>query len=74
MCVCVCVCQAVRDAEREKELKLRHTSVQRDLPRPTEVTKSLKLLMLTSLTFQQKYNHKVFIYQRIHQYVSFVCL
>lgn len=32
------VFQAQRDAEREKELKLRHTSVQRNLPRPTEVT------------------------------------
>ncbi|KAI9514917.1 CDC5 cell division cycle 5-like protein [Dissostichus eleginoides] len=33
--------QAVRDAEREKELKLRHTSVQRNLPRPTEVNESV---------------------------------
>lgn len=40
----MCVCQAIRDAEREKELKLRHTSVQRDLPRPTEVTKRLMKL------------------------------
>lgn len=29
--------QALRDAEREKELKLRHTAVQRSLPRPSEV-------------------------------------
>ncbi|XP_028325353.1 cell division cycle 5-like protein [Gouania willdenowi] len=33
--------QALRDAEREKELKLRHTPVQRDLPRPTEVNESV---------------------------------
>uniref|UniRef100_A0A674MLJ1 Cell division cycle 5-like protein n=1 Tax=Takifugu rubripes TaxID=31033 RepID=A0A674MLJ1_TAKRU len=33
--------QAQLDAEREKELKLRHTSVQRDLPRPTEVNESV---------------------------------
>uniref|UniRef100_H3CWV8 Cell division cycle 5-like protein n=1 Tax=Tetraodon nigroviridis TaxID=99883 RepID=H3CWV8_TETNG len=33
--------QAQRDAEREKELKLRHMSVQRDLPRPTEVNESV---------------------------------
>ncbi|XP_043992783.1 cell division cycle 5-like protein isoform X2 [Gambusia affinis] len=33
--------QAQRDAEREKELKLRHTSVQRNLPRPTEVNESV---------------------------------
>ncbi|XP_076014876.1 cell division cycle 5-like protein [Genypterus blacodes] len=33
--------QAVRDAEREKELKLRHTAVQRNLPRPTEVNESV---------------------------------
>ncbi|XP_027862619.1 cell division cycle 5-like protein [Xiphophorus couchianus] len=33
--------QAQRDAEREKELKLRHTSVQRNLPRPTEVNVSV---------------------------------
>lgn len=29
--------QAARDAEREKELRQRHTPVQRDLPRPSEV-------------------------------------
>lgn len=39
-----CVFQAQRDAEREKELKLRHTSVQRDLPRPTEVTHAARIL------------------------------
>ncbi|KAM9365497.1 cell division cycle 5-like protein [Pholidichthys leucotaenia] len=33
--------QAQRDAEREKELKLRHTAVQRGLPRPTEVNESV---------------------------------
>ncbi|KAM4607720.1 cell division cycle 5-like protein [Polymixia lowei] len=33
--------QAIRDAEREKELKLRHTPVQRNLPRPTEVNESV---------------------------------
>uniref|UniRef100_A0A8C9YX20 CDC5 cell division cycle 5-like (S. pombe) n=1 Tax=Sander lucioperca TaxID=283035 RepID=A0A8C9YX20_SANLU len=33
--------QAIRDAEREKELKLRHTAVQRNLPRPTEVNESV---------------------------------
>uniref|UniRef100_A0A8C4HF09 Cell division cycle 5-like protein n=1 Tax=Dicentrarchus labrax TaxID=13489 RepID=A0A8C4HF09_DICLA len=33
--------QAIREAEREKELKLRHTSVQRSLPRPTEVNESV---------------------------------
>uniref|UniRef100_A0A8C6LST1 Cell division cycle 5 like n=1 Tax=Nothobranchius furzeri TaxID=105023 RepID=A0A8C6LST1_NOTFU len=33
--------QAQRDAEREKELKLRHTAVQRSLPRPTEVNESV---------------------------------
>uniref|UniRef100_A0A673CTD1 Cell division cycle 5-like protein n=1 Tax=Sphaeramia orbicularis TaxID=375764 RepID=A0A673CTD1_9TELE len=33
--------QAQREAEREKELKLRHTSVQRSLPRPTEVNESV---------------------------------
>ncbi|KAM4599803.1 cell division cycle 5-like protein [Fundulus diaphanus] len=33
--------QAQRDAEREKELKLRHTPVQRNLPRPTEVNESV---------------------------------
>ncbi|XP_014824575.1 PREDICTED: cell division cycle 5-like protein [Poecilia mexicana] len=33
--------QAQRDAERDKELKLRHTSVQRNLPRPTEVNESV---------------------------------
>lgn len=38
-----CVFQAQRDAEREKELKLRHTSVQRDLPRPTEVTHAARI-------------------------------
>ncbi|XP_056147802.1 cell division cycle 5-like protein [Lampris incognitus] len=33
--------QALREAEREKELKLRHTPVQRALPRPTEVNESV---------------------------------
>ncbi|CAL9687724.1 unnamed protein product [Knipowitschia caucasica] len=33
--------QALREAERQKELKLRHTSVQRDLPRPTEVNETV---------------------------------
>ncbi|MEQ2245118.1 CDC5 cell division cycle 5-like protein, partial [Ilyodon furcidens] len=33
--------QTQRDAEREKELKLRHTAVQRNLPRPTEVNESV---------------------------------
>ncbi|CAL8257977.1 unnamed protein product [Arctogadus glacialis] len=33
--------QAVRDFEREKELKLRHTPVRRNLPRPTEVNESV---------------------------------
>uniref|UniRef100_A0A4W6C2V9 Cell division cycle 5-like protein n=1 Tax=Lates calcarifer TaxID=8187 RepID=A0A4W6C2V9_LATCA len=33
--------QAQREAEREKELKLRHTAVQRNLPRPTEVNESV---------------------------------
>ncbi|XP_077586222.1 cell division cycle 5-like protein [Stigmatopora nigra] len=33
--------QAIRDAEKEKELKLRHTAVQRDLPRPTDVNESV---------------------------------
>ncbi|XP_061822617.1 cell division cycle 5-like protein [Nerophis lumbriciformis] len=33
--------QALRDAEREKELKLRHTTVQRSLPRPTEVNETV---------------------------------
>uniref|UniRef100_A0A3Q2VT78 Cell division cycle 5-like protein n=1 Tax=Haplochromis burtoni TaxID=8153 RepID=A0A3Q2VT78_HAPBU len=33
--------QAQRDAEREKEMKLRHTAVQRSLPRPTEVNESV---------------------------------
>ncbi|CAB1335310.1 unnamed protein product [Coregonus sp. 'balchen'] len=31
--------QAARDAEQEKELKLRHTAVQRTLPRPSERSK-----------------------------------
>lgn len=31
--------QAARDAEMEKELRQRHPSVQRDLPRPSEVRK-----------------------------------
>ncbi|XP_047207231.1 cell division cycle 5-like protein [Girardinichthys multiradiatus] len=33
--------QTQRDTEREKELKLRHTAVQRNLPRPTEVNESV---------------------------------
>ncbi|XP_072292722.1 cell division cycle 5-like protein [Eucyclogobius newberryi] len=33
--------QAHREAERQKEMKLRHTSVQRELPRPTEVNESV---------------------------------
>uniref|UniRef100_A0A8C2WSL5 Cell division cycle 5-like protein n=1 Tax=Cyclopterus lumpus TaxID=8103 RepID=A0A8C2WSL5_CYCLU len=33
--------KVIRDAEREKELKLRHTAVQRSLPRPTEVNESV---------------------------------
>ncbi|XP_028855826.1 cell division cycle 5-like protein [Denticeps clupeoides] len=33
--------QAVRDAEHEKELKQRHTAVQRDLPRPSEVNETI---------------------------------
>ncbi|XP_030604478.1 cell division cycle 5-like protein [Archocentrus centrarchus] len=33
--------QAQREAEREKELKLRHTPVQRNLPRPSEVNESV---------------------------------
>lgn len=33
--------QAVRDAEREKELRQRHTAVQRDLPRPSEVNETI---------------------------------
>ncbi|XP_008320731.1 cell division cycle 5-like protein [Cynoglossus semilaevis] len=33
--------QAVREAERQKELKLRHTPVQRSLPRPSEVNESV---------------------------------
>ncbi|KAM6997853.1 cell division cycle 5-like protein [Tautogolabrus adspersus] len=32
---------AVRVAEKEKELKLRHTAVQRNFPRPTEVNESV---------------------------------
>lgn len=39
----VCVYQAQRDAEKEKELKLRHTAVQKSLPRPTEVSTSIFL-------------------------------
>ncbi|KAF6737409.1 Cell division cycle 5-like protein [Oryzias melastigma] len=33
--------QAQREAQREKELKLRHTPVQRSLPRPSEVNESV---------------------------------
>uniref|UniRef100_A0A8C1GGL8 CDC5 cell division cycle 5-like (S. pombe) n=1 Tax=Cyprinus carpio TaxID=7962 RepID=A0A8C1GGL8_CYPCA len=33
--------QAARDAEREKELRQRHTAVQRDLPRPSEVNETI---------------------------------
>ncbi|XP_062378677.1 cell division cycle 5-like protein [Sardina pilchardus] len=33
--------KAVRDAEREKELKQRHTAVQRDMPRPSEVNETI---------------------------------
>ncbi|XP_053366577.1 cell division cycle 5-like protein [Clarias gariepinus] len=33
--------QAAREAEREKELKQRHTSVQRNLPRPSEVNETI---------------------------------
>ncbi|XP_056291751.1 cell division cycle 5-like protein [Pseudoliparis swirei] len=33
--------RVICDAEREKELKLRHTAVQRSLPRPTEVNESV---------------------------------
>lgn len=33
--------QAIRDLEREKELKMRHTPVQRSLPRPSEVNESI---------------------------------
>ncbi|MBN3309106.1 CDC5L protein, partial [Amia calva] len=33
--------KVIRDAEREKELKQRHTSVQRDLPRPSEVNETI---------------------------------
>ncbi|XP_059374418.1 cell division cycle 5-like protein [Carassius carassius] len=33
--------QVARDAEREKELRQRHTAVQRDLPRPSEVNETI---------------------------------
>lgn len=33
--------QAAREAEREKELRQRHPSVQRDLPRPSEVNETI---------------------------------
>ncbi|KAG1932257.1 cell division cycle 5-like protein [Pimephales promelas] len=33
--------EAIRDAEREKELRQRHTAVQRDLPRPSEVNETI---------------------------------
>lgn len=33
--------QAARDAEREKELRQRHTAIQRDLPRPSEVNETI---------------------------------
>ncbi|XP_042599104.1 cell division cycle 5-like protein [Cyprinus carpio] len=33
--------QAARDAEREKELRQRHTAVQKDLPRPSEVNETI---------------------------------
>ncbi|KAI2654089.1 Cell division cycle 5-like protein [Labeo rohita] len=33
--------QAARDAEREKELRQRHTAVQRELPRPSEVNETI---------------------------------
>ncbi|XP_051578785.1 cell division cycle 5-like protein [Myxocyprinus asiaticus] len=33
--------QAIREAEREKELRQRHTAVQRDLPRPSEVNETI---------------------------------
>ncbi|XP_062303613.1 cell division cycle 5-like protein [Osmerus eperlanus] len=33
--------QAARELEKEKELKMRHTAVQRSLPRPTEVNESI---------------------------------
>lgn len=33
--------QAAREAEREKELRQRHTAVQRDLPRPSEVNETI---------------------------------
>lgn len=46
--------QAVRDAEREKELRQRHTAVQRDLPRPSEVRTSI----LADLS-QQGYCNKI---------------
>lgn len=72
----MCVCQAVRDAEREKELKLRHTSVQRDLPRPTEVTKSLKLLMLITDLSTKIQPQSVYIsaYSSIREFCMFVGL
>ena len=44
--VCFVVCQAQREAEREKELRLRHTAVQRNLPRPTEVNLPPKVCIL----------------------------
>lgn len=70
------MCQAVRDAEREKELKLRHTSVQRDLPRPTEVTKSLKLLMLiTDLSTKiQPQSVYISVHSSIREFCMFVGL
>uniref|UniRef100_A0A8C1X0Q0 Cell division cycle 5-like protein n=1 Tax=Cyprinus carpio TaxID=7962 RepID=A0A8C1X0Q0_CYPCA len=33
--------QTARDAEREKELRQRHTAVQKDLPRPSEVNETI---------------------------------
>ncbi|TSM77309.1 Cell division cycle 5-like protein [Bagarius yarrelli] len=33
--------QAIREAEREKELKQRHTAIQRNLPRPSEVNETI---------------------------------
>lgn len=44
--------QAVRDAEREKELKQRHMAVQREMPRPSEVSHHHPLPFWTAFTRQ----------------------
>ena len=74
MCLCVCVSGYTRRRAREGAEAATHFSSEGSPPTHRGNKASDEAVLLTPLTFQQKYNHTVSVYQCTHQYVNFVCL